>query len=294
MERQINSTTGVCHFRAALDGSLRALLMNADYSPLDLAVTETQLDRWLEFGCVYVEGVRQRTDRPLGPGALVRLHTHPKRFACPDAETLRARIAFADDSLLVLDKPSGLPTHPTLDNFIENAKTALERALGITLYTTHRLDVPTQGLLIFAKTPDAQRQINKLLSKGRVHKEYRAVCDRPVWPGLYSHYLDPESRVPKQVYDIDHVPGEKWQECRLRVESTSPIEDGFSHEMQLMTGRTHQIRAQLAHMGAPIRGDVDYGGAALDAPGILLECYRLSFQFQSRPYLLERKRGLLG
>src|SRR6185312_1406398 len=165
--------------------------------------------------------LRQRQDVRLRPEQVLRVHTRPKRFHYP--ASLLAHLALVENEFLVLDKPAGLPTHPTLDNYLENAKTLLEQELGQPLYTTHRLDVPTQGLLIFAKTPDAQRLINKMFAKARVEKTYRACNEKRVEPGLYVHYLDPQSRVPKTLSPEAQA---GWQECRLQVEQAWPQPDG--------------------------------------------------------------------
>lgn len=284
--KQISTTTGVCFFRVAESCELRAFLSAADFSPLSV-----DLETCFQFGSIYVDGRRQRTDIGLTSGQVVRVHTRPKRYTHPAG--LSSRVVENNEEFLVLDKPANLPTHATLDNCIENAKTLLERELGFPLYTTHRLDIPTEGLLILAKTPAAQKQINRLFSEGRVRKVYRSLNTRAVAPGILTHYMDPESHVPKVLSDVETA---GWWKCQLRVESNWRIGEYQAHEITLMTGRTHQIRAQMSVMGAPVIGDVKYGGPEAAAENtarerIALECYSLSFALRSRTYPISRQRS---
>ncbi len=287
--RQINPATGICFFRAVDEPDLLTLLRAADYSPIDPgAGLEERIAGWFEYGCIYVDGQRRRANHPLKPGETVRLHTRLKRY--PHPPSLKPFIAFEDGDLLILDKPSGMPTHPTLDNFIENAKQLLEAELGKPLFTTHRLDIPTQGLLILAKTPTAQVRINGLFTKGRVHKTYRAICERAVAVGTHTHYMDPEGRAPR-VVSLKIRAG--WWECRLRVERAQTVSAGVAHEITLLSGKTHQIRAQMSALGAPIVGDRMYGaGAPLADEAIALECYRLTFNYENRNVDITRKNSI--
>ena len=290
--RQINSTTGICFFRADAEPDLVTLLRAADYEPLALVSNtldlETRITDWFNYGCIYLNGHRQRENRRLVPGELVRLHTRLKRY--PHPPTLSPYIVYEENDFLVLDKPAGLPTHPTLDNFIENAKVLLERERQQTLYSTHRLDIPTHGLLILAKSADGQRRINKLFSQRQVQKTYRSLNEALLPTGEYVHYMSPEGRAPRTVSTDAHA---GWWECRLRVDSALATKTQFAHELSLLTGRTHQIRAQMAALKAPVLGDGDYGSQTPFAlEGIALECCRLSFIYNSRTLTVTRPRSL--
>ncbi|NJL25772.1 MAG: RluA family pseudouridine synthase [Calothrix sp. SM1_5_4] len=278
--KQIRADTGICHFRIGNPTTLVEFLVALDLPDLELRANHELVAHWLDWGCVYVDGARQRADSPLDPGQIVRLHTRPKRYPADEG-----RIVFEDDAMIVFDKPAGLPTHPTLDNFIENAKTRLEERLGAALYTTHRLDIPTQGLLLFAKTTEAQTALNRLFARRQIEKIYHALAPTAVAPGPLVHFINPDSRVPRE---ITTEPRAGWWECHLEILDRGAHARGFFwHKLRLLTGKTHQIRAQFAASGAPLRGDSLYG--AKDGAGSLgLECYQLSFKLRSREYAFTR------
>jgi 23S rRNA pseudouridine1911/1915/1917 synthase len=287
--KQINKETGVCFFRVEQACELTAFLQSRDPSPLPLTIDQATIDHWLEMGCVYVDGLRTRSNVALTPDQILRLHTRPKSFLATHGR-LHEQIAFDHPEFLVLDKPAGLPTHPTLDNYVQNAKIQLERELGQTLYVTHRLDVPTQGLLLIAKNPSAQRVLNRTFSLGRVEKLYHSLNPRACALGLHVHYMDPQSRVPK-VLSSDFQEG--WWKCQLQVEQVTESATGFAHRVRLLTGKTHQIRAQMQALGSPIFGDPFYGEEKEPVrEQLALECFELSFTFRSATYRITRPKSI--
>lgn len=279
--KQIKIETGICHFRVTAPARLREFLLASDLSPLPISIDNKLIDEWFHYGSVYVDGVRRREDVELASDQIVRLHTRRKTYVA-EIPILRDRIIEENEDFLVLDKPAGLPTHPTLDNYIENACYLLSQEMGIPLYVTHRLDVPTEGLLILAKSPAAQAGLNKLFSKRRVEKIYRVWTSSPVGTGEKVNWMNPESRVPKEMSD---APVENWWECKLIVQSCEKSGDEYLSTVQLLTGKTHQIRAQFRSLGSPILGDQVYGGKERAAAlGIGLECYRLKFRWKQSDY----------
>ncbi len=174
---------------------------------------------------------------------------------------------------------------------MENAQFRLSRELGAPVLVTHRLDVATQGLLILAKNKSAQAALNKAFAKGRVEKVYRALTSKPVARGLHEHYMDPASRVPKRVSLEANI---EWWPCRLEVLQSDPHPLGHFAEIRLLTGKTHQIRAQFAALGAPILGDKTYGSENpfRSSEEIALECFRLRFPFRSREVEVQRPFSL--
>lgn len=288
--KQVREDTGIVHFRVQESASLLEFLLSADLTPLAIRPTRDWVDECLHYGCVYVDGLRRRENFELREGQVLRLHTRRKNYATDVAE-LSSRVVLDEDEFLVLDKPAGLPTHPTLDNYVDNAQFRLSEERGAPVLVTHRLDIATQGLLILAKNKGAQAALNKAFAKGRVEKIYRALTATGVAPGAHAHFMDPQSRVPRRVSESEE-PG--WWPCRLEVLESLPHAMGRLSEIRLLTGKTHQIRAQFAALGAPILGDATYGSAdAYRTPhGIALECYRMRFPFRSREFEVRRPRSL--
>lgn len=268
------------HILANQTASLSSLLAQT----LSLSAEETKNLLWL--GAIYCDKNRlkcpeNQQDPVIEQGTYLRVHREPKRFPL-NPESLRDRIIDETENFLLINKPAGLPVHPTLDNQQENALTAFENILGRKLYVTHRLDVGTSGLLVFAKNSAEQSRINILFEQSQVRKIYRATVhgvDLPV--GLVTHYMKPSDRAPRLVVPAEaqgQISG--WLQCRLQI---LDCEETFANHsevlIELLTGRTHQIRAQLGEMGFPILGDQMYGSPVTLGNGDewALQCASLQF-----------------
>ena len=220
----------------------------------------SEAERLVSFGAVYHERQRVTSDRPVTRGQYVRVHLEPKRFPVADFDW-QACVLFHSKDFVVANKPAGVPVHATVDNHAENVVRQLSDALGVPLLVTQRLDTEVSGLIVFAKTREFQRYFNQLLVERKVRKRYRAIVNGAPKQGEHVHYMMPALRSPRTVRDAGQ-PG--WLQCVLSVEkvtcrSDAGIASEFEIEVDLKTGRTHQIRAQLSAMGSPIVGDTLYG-----------------------------------
>lgn len=217
--------------------------------------------QWLvSFGAVYHEMKRATSDRTLSPGQYVRVHLQPKRFPVQQVDW-QASVKYGDDEFIVANKPAGIPVHATVDNQSENVVHQLSVVMDVPLRITQRLDSDVGGLLILAKTSQFQRQFNQLLVERKVKKRYRALVNRAPRPGRYIHYMMPGPRSPRIVQCESRS---DWLQCVLSIDRVTRLEGPaevprFEIEIDLETGRTHQIRAQLSAVGSPIIGDKLYG-----------------------------------
>lgn len=263
---------GVKHLLCPKSGHLCEILATV------LSLSEEKIRELLTLGSIYVMQERTLQDIYVHEGQHIRVHTKPRRFPILN-QNWQQSIIFENQDFLIFNKPSGHPCHPTVDNIEENLITDLKRKMNQPLFLTHRLDVPTSGLLLLAKNSHFQSYFNQLLQQDLVVKKYRARCEGQCrHQGLLQHWMEPSPRAPKHVSSTNQT---GWIECRLIIESVAyQFEQDQSILMiQLLTGRTHQIRSQLAALGHPIIGDHMYGAKKIsDKDEIDLTSVSLEFE----------------
>jgi len=233
----------------------------------------------LHFGAVYLNEKRVKANAKISEGDLIKIHLQPKRYKESDLNR-PPKVHFENSDLLVINKPAPLPTHPTADNLYENLLEMMKAKLGQPLFVTSRLDVETQGLIIFAKTPQAQSKMNRLFKAKRVRKWYQCVTLNKPPSGQLTHFQDPLS-APKRVFKLKQE-SEQDKVCELIIQSVEPIDDQFLSTIELITGRTHQIRGQFSLMGCPLVGDKIYGEESLPAQHLGLVCTRLQWKWADK------------
>lgn len=130
---------------------------------------------------------------------------------------------------------------------------------AVYLGVVHRLDRPTSGIVIFARTSKALPRLNKLFAEKKAKKTYWAVVKNapPAVAGNLVHHLKRNSKQNKSYAYPKAVPGSKQASLDYKV--IQKLDNYFLLEINLHTGRHHQIRAQLAAIGCPIKGDLKYG-----------------------------------
>ena len=173
------------------------------------------------------------------------------------------------------DKTGDLPLSYTVKEWL---KEKYQKPGNVFLGVVHRLDRPVAGLVVFAKTSKALSRLNDLFRKGEVHKTYWAIVQHEPTEaeGLLTNWLVRNERQNK-TYAYDHeVAGSKKAMLRYKVIGRS--DRYVLLEIHLLTGRHHQIRTQLAHIGCPIKGDLKYGAPRSNPDGgISLLSHRVSF-----------------
>jgi 23S rRNA pseudouridine1911/1915/1917 synthase len=262
---------GVIHYVATQNGPWKDLVSE------ETSISIFDLDFLHGLGSVYYNDQRL-TDHPfLKIDDYLRIHSHPRRFPF----TGKIPIVFENEDLIILDKPSGIPCHPTVDNTQENLMVYFKMQTGLEIKLTHRLDVPTSGLIVFAKTKSAQSEFHKILQSREVEKIYLAEVSAPgVSEGLYEHHMLKTDYAPKEIREN---PTDQTSNCLMKVLENKTEGDIAKLRIQLLTGRTHQIRAQLNFLGFPIIGDSLYrtGSNAKPDEKIELRCISLKFPWKS-------------
>jgi len=173
------------------------------------------------------------------------------------------------------DKTGDVPLSEDVKCYL---KEKYQKPGNVFLGVVHRLDRPVAGLVVFAKTSKALTRLNKMFRDGEVHKTYWAITKNlpPQPEGTLTHWLVRNEKQNKS-YAYDHeVPHSKKAILKYRLIGQS---DHYCLlEVNLMTGRHHQIRCQLAHMGCPIKGDLKYGAQRSNPDGsICLLAHHVEF-----------------
>jgi 23S rRNA pseudouridine1911/1915/1917 synthase len=183
---------------------------------------------------------------------------------------IEGRILYEDNHLLVFNKRTGEivqgdksgdePLSETLKAFIALRD---EKPGQVFLGVPHRLDRPVSGVTLFAKTSKALERLNQMLRQGEIHKTYWALtAEKP--PKNSDVLTDFLSR--NEAQNKSYV-SKNGKEARLKYTLIQTTERYYLLEIELYTGRHHQIRCQLSHMGCPIKGDLKYGAKRSNPDG---------------------------
>lgn len=180
--------------------------------------------------------------------------------------SLEERILYEDNHLIILNKePSEIVQgdktgdEPVSEELKTYLKIKYNKPGNAFLGVVHRLDRPVSGVVIFAKTSKALARMNRMLQKRELKKTYWAIVKNPppAPEGELVHYLVRNEKNNKSY--ISNDPSKNSKEAVLNYRLLKQSKDYFLLEVDLKTGRHHQIRAQLAAMGCPIKGDLKYG-----------------------------------
>jgi 23S rRNA pseudouridine1911/1915/1917 synthase len=218
-------------------------------------------ERLVAEGAVLVDGAAQAKSHRLTGGEEVSFEPPGRPGTALEPEAMDLRIAYEDEHLLVVDKPTGLVVHPApghakgtlVHGMLDVLGGGEEGRPGI----VHRLDRDTSGLMVVARTPEAHRRLERLVRRRELERHYLAlVCGRP---------RSRRGTIEAPIGRDRHEP------TRQSLDTGSP-RDALTHfevlellprhallDVRLETGRTHQIRVHLAAIDLPVAGDPVYG-----------------------------------
>lgn len=260
-------------------------------------LNEYDISKLILSGALYRNHKRWMPDpltAEVGPSDIIRLHCTPKTY--PPSQLEKIQIINQTNNWIAIYKPPGIPSHETLDNFWQNAKQWVTQQLGEPVYSLSRLDVGTQGVLLMAKNPTFAKFFNEQLIRREVKKYYRVVTkamDQKSLTLKMVHYMLKDKSSPKKViqesefFKLTPEMQGLYLKCEMHLDmsylkSFEPL--GLQEiGVHLITGRTHQIRAQLSASGYPLWGDSLYGGQTLEVgyEYFGLCCQELSFWDES-------------
>lgn len=195
------------------------------------------------------------------------------------------QVLYEDNHIIAVNKRVGdivqgdkTGDKPLSDVVKEYIKDKYNKPGDVFLGVVHRLDRPTTGIVIFARTSKALTRLNDLFKNRETQKTYWAVVKKmpPSPEGELVHYLKRNEKNNTSRAHSKEVPGSKKASLDYKV--IKELNNYFALEINLHTGRHHQIRAQMAAIGSPIKGDLKYGAERSNPDGgIHLHAHKLSF-----------------
>ncbi|MFL0804615.1 MAG: 23S rRNA pseudouridine(1911/1915/1917) synthase RluD [Agarilytica sp.] len=228
--------------------------------------SRSNIQGWIRAGDLTLDGRTVKPNTKLNGGEQLVLATVLQAEGEWEAQDIPLDVVYQDECLIVINKPPGLVVHPAAGNWDGTLLNALlfhfpelrqlPRA-GI----VHRLDKDTSGLMVVARTLPAQNDLVNQLQARTVSRVYRAIvcgeCEVTSSAESLAHVDAPIGRHPTHRTKMAVIEAGKPARTGYRVLSSF---EGFSHvELKLETGRTHQIRVHMAHIGYPLVGDPVYG-----------------------------------
>ena len=269
--------------------------------------------KYIRIKRIKLNGGRAERDTRLQSGDVLQLYINDEFFDKPREDnafltvaTPKLNIVYEDDHILLVDKRPGLAVHP--HDGAEYGRTLIDHIQAylyqkkewrpreenaFTPALCNRIDRNTGGIVIAAKTAEALRVMNQKIKDRELDKRYLAIVEGTPKPreGSLRGYLFKDEKKNRVFVTDQPQPGSKSCQTNYKVLAS---QNGLSLvECELITGRTHQIRAQFAHAGHPLLGDGKYGklNKRFDRTYQALYSYKLTFQFSTDAGALEYLNG---
>lgn len=259
------------HFRFVADPGQELLRVDKFLVARLQKSSRNRVQQAAEAGCIIVNGKPVKSNYRVKPGDVVQVVMDRPRYDFEViAQDIPLDIIYEDETVLVVNKPAGLVVHPGHGNYSGTLVNALawhfkdnpdydvkDPRMGL----VHRIDKDTSGLLVVAKTPDAKTDLGRQFFNKSTRREYMAlVWGRPdPADGRIEGNIDrdPRDRLRMAVFPPDSEKGKHAVTHYTTVEQLGPV---TVVKCVLETGRTHQIRVHMRHLGHPLFNDARYGG----------------------------------
>lgn len=248
------------HLKCSIPDSLTGQRLDRALAVLFPNYSRAQLQQWIKAGQVHVDGQILRQRDKVKAEQSIEIQSEWTEQTQAQAQPIKLNIVFEDASLLIVNKPAGLVTHPGAGNADQTLVNALlhhdpqlcklPRAGLI-----HRLDKDTSGLLIVARDPSSYHQLTTQMQQREISREYEAIVKGVMISGGTVEV--PIGRHPTQRTRMAVTPTGKSAVTHYRVIQRYRLHTRI--RVRLESGRTHQIRVHLTHINYPLVGDPVYG-----------------------------------
>ena len=251
-------------------------------------LSRSRIQSLLKEGLITIDGKKAKPSQAIMPGADIAAAIPPPEPVAIVAEDIPLDILYEDADILVVNKARGMVVHPAAGNYQGTLVNALmhycdtlsgingELRPGI----VHRLDKDTTGILVVAKHDRAHRALTEAWPTGEVERYYRAIVHNNMTESAGDIQVS-IGRHPHDRKKMAVTPG-KGRYAWTKYQVLEHYAQFALVEAQIMTGRTHQIRVSMKHIGHPVVGDVIYGPKKPAAPILLLHCTRVAMKHPIR------------
>ena len=265
---------------------------NDEGKRLDLMITEvlenisrSKVQAGIKTGNIKVNSKVQKPSYTLKEDDEIEIIEIPEVIVKIEPQNIPLDIVYEDDNMLVVNKPSGMLTHPTVNETENTLVNALLHKYGDNLSDingefrrgiVHRLDRNTSGLLMIAKNNKTHSFLADEIKEHKIEKTYRAIV-KGVW-GKDEEIIDaPIGRNPRQPHKMMVKPDGKESISVIKV--VQRFKETTAIEIKLITGRTHQIRVHTSYKGHPVYNDTLYGAGKgkVNTEEQVLQSFRIKF-----------------
>lgn len=255
--------------------------------------SRARLQSWIKNQQVLVDGKVLRPKDKIQAGQTINISAHIEAETSWEAQPIDLTIVYEDEAILIINKPAGLVVHPAVGNRDQTLVNALlhyapELANIPRCGVVHRLDKDTSGLMVVARSLEAHTFLVKEIQEHKVTREYAAIVNGVLTcGGMVDANIARHPRLRTHMAVVEHG---KSAITHYRV--TKRFRNHSLLKVVLETGRTHQIRVHMAHLGYPLIGDPRYGGR-LKIPSGCTEQLRKVLTSFKRQALHAEKLGLI-
>ncbi len=238
-------------------------------SRADTGLSRARIQQLIKSGHVLLNGAPTKAHQAVSEEDEIALEIPEPVSRVPAAEDIPIAVLYEDEAILAVNKPAGLVVHPAAGNetgtlvnaLLHHCPSLADVGGPLRPGIVHRLDKDTSGVLVVAKTEDALRNLRVQFKERRVGKSYIALVRGHVVPesGPVETLIGRHPRNRKKM----SAQVDSGRMARTRYATIESFRDASLLEIHIETGRTHQIRVHMSHLGHPVLGDRDYGRARI-------------------------------